>query len=614
MKKLITNILLVTVSISALACLNACDPVTPPAEDTSIDSSVGTQDTVIDTNAPPAADTNPPEADANPPEADASVLPEFRYNKSIDNIEISYDDGETWIAIGTSFDIDPSVSSYSYPVDSITKLPGTIADKTNKYISADNEKGGYHGGLIDLSSLNYSHVQLVRNSNGRELGYAFLTENLTLNSNPSYASGYTHCVWDPSSSVVLEIPSNAKYLYVYYNSEANIHLPSAVTFLSSYSNPLKNESAKEYVYPLEKLDLISGYVNSANFFTDSTSKKSALINVDNSSFNTVTLRKNADADTMTYAFVGDEIYAGNPLCYSAGYTGVVTTSEDSITVKIPDNARYLFVSYKNGSAILLPAEIRFSKEAYEVNANSVRIATWNIGHYSLGNKPNSTLEDTQLAMQSAYYKDYINNAIDADIIFLNEYSKNFTKGGNPAKNTIFADYNKVVYEGPQYGYSCNAVYSRIEISTPQKHELKCNETAGKISVHDVKATDYYFVTTDLVINGTTVKLVSAHLAFDGEGSKDVVINQFKEIIEYCNQFEHVVLLGDWNVGSFSEFDLFTEAGYTLANADKNMATYNSGSSLDNIIYKGVTVSDFGLAGTDLSDHYALYCTITVEKE
>lgn len=613
MKKLITLILVATLGISTLACLSACDPVVPPADDTATDSNTDTHDTVVDTT-PPDADTDSPNADTDSPEADASVLPEFRYNKSIDNIEISYDEGETWIAIGTSFDIDPSITSYSYPVDNIKKLSGTIADKTNKYISADNDKGGYHGGLIDLSNLNYSHVQLVRNSNGRELGYAFLSASLTLNSSPSYASGYSHCVWDPSASVVLEIPSNAKYLYVYYNSEANIHLPSSVTFLSAYSNPLNNESAKEYTYPLEKLDLISGYVNSANFFTSSTSKKSAIINIDNISFNTVTLRKNADADSMTYAFVGDEIYAGNPLCYSAGYTGVVTTSDDSITVKIPDNARYLFVSYKNGSTILLPAEIRFSKEAYEVKANSVRIATWNIGHYSLGKKPNSTLEDTQLAMQSAYYTDYINNAINADIIFLNEYSKNFTKNGNPAKNTIFKDYNKVVYEGPQLGYSCNAVYSKIDISNPEMHELECNKTAGKISVHDVRATDYYFVTTDLVINGTTVKLVSAHLAFDGEGSKDVVINQFKELIAYCNQFEHVVLLGDWNVGSFSEFDLFTEAGYTLANADKNMATYNSGSSLDNIIYKGVTVSDFGLAGTDLSDHYALYCTITVEKE
>ena len=36
-------------------------------------------------------------------------------------------------------------------------------------------------------------------------------------------------------------------------------------------------------------------------------------------------------------------------------------------------------------------------------------------------------------------------------------------------------------------------------------------------------------------------------------------------------------------------------------------------SYDNIIYKGVTVRNFALGGTKLSDHYGLYCDITVKK-
>ena len=264
----------------------------------------------------------------------------------------------------------------------------------------------------------------------------------------------------------------------------------------------------------------------------------------------------------------------------------------------------------------LPSEIKFTKETYEPeDPNSVRIATWNIGHFSMGKKPNSTLEDTQLAMMSDNFKDYINNAVDADIMFLNEYSQKFTKEKYLAKDTVFKGYDKVAYEGPQLNYSCNAVYSRIEISEPEMHEFECNKTAGTISTKGPLATDYYFVTTDLVINGATVKLVSAHLAFDGEGSENVVINQIKELIEYCEQYEHVVLLGDWNVNYFSEFELFTDAGYSLGNTDENMSTYNEpGYPLDNIIYKGVTVTDFTLAGTDLSDHYAVYCTITVNEE
>ena len=94
-------------------------------------------------------------------------------------------------------------------------------------------------------------------------------------------------------------------------------------------------------------------------------------------------------------------------------------------------------------------------------------------------------------------------------------------------------------------------------------------------------------------------------------SPDPENNVFADI---WKQYERVVLLGDWNINSFAEFGIFTDAGYTLANTDERMPTYNSGSSLDNIVYKGVNVTDFALAGTDLSDHYALYCTITVNKD
>ena len=228
----------------------------------------------------------------------------------------------------------------------------------------------------------------------------------------------------------------------------------------------------------------------------------------------------------------------------------------------------------------------------------------------MGEKANSTIEDGRVAMKSADFLDYINNAVGADIMFLNEYSQKFTKNNYYAKNTIFKDFT-TSYEGPQLNYSCNAVYSKVAISQPEKHVFECNKTAPYISPY-VKAEDYYFVTTDVAIDGKVVKLVSVHLAFDDYGSKNVVINQLNELIAYCAQYEHVVLMGDWNVGSFSEFDVLTEAGYTLANTDKNMPTYKSGSSLDNIIYKGVTVTDFTRAGTNLSDHYALYCTITVD--
>lgn len=607
MKRTISIFLALTMLIASMAALTACGgadnggvPVIGENGNWWIDG--------VDTGVSAQGPTGDTGADGDNGE---DYAPDFRYNTETQNFEISYDKGESWSEIGTSrFEGDVQTGT-PYPVENIEKLPGTIADASNKYIIANTNAGGYHGGMIDLTGMDYGFVRLERNASGNDLGYAFLKEAPVTNAEPKYATGYSYCVWDSSKSVTLEIPSDANYLYIYYNSEGDVHLPSAVSFLETYSDPLKSETETEYVYPLYNIEVLSGYVTGSNVYSASTSRLGAIIELGGTTFNTVTLKKNVAAEAITYAFMGDELYNGFTPCYAAGYTNIVTTTDSTVTVRIPDNARYLYVFYKQGSKNFLPAEIKFTKQSYgPTNPNSVRIATWNIGHFAMGEKANSTIDDGRVAMKSADFLDYINNAVGADVIFLNEYSQKFTKNNFYAKNTIFTSYS-TVYEGPQRNYSCNAVYSKVTVSQPQKHEFNCNKTAPYISPY-VEAEDYYFVTTDLVINGKTVKLVSAHLAFDDYGSTNVVINQLNELIAYCAQYEHVVLMGDWNVGSFSEFDVFTEAGYTLANTDKNMPTYKSGSSLDNIIYKGVTVTDFTLAGTNLSDHYALYCTITVE--
>lgn len=514
--------------------------------------------------------------------------PSLRYNPENEAYEISFDGGVTWTVIEnynpdanepdntpdnesetpgvnnpTNNPGDAAAQSYEYPVETVVPVAGTVAYGDDHVFKIhENTKTAF----IALEGLDYDTVSfdIADDHVDPWVCFAFLTEMPEISEVVSYADGYDTV---KSYEAAVEIPEDAKYLVVYY--------------LDDYD---------ELYYP------------------------GAIIELEGTMFNTVTMKKNASGEPITYAFMGDELYFDFTPCYAAGYTKLVSSTEDTVTVRIPDNARYLYVYNNKSSTMYLPSEIKFTKETYAAeNPNSVRIATWNIGHFSMGKKPNSTLEDTQVAMMAADFNDYINNAIDADIMFLNEYSKKFTKNTNLAKDTIFTEYD-TVYEGTQLNYSCNAVYSRIEISEPEMHVFECNKTAGTISTKGPLATDYYFVTTDLVINGTTIKLVSAHLAFDGEGSENVVVNQIYELIDYCEDYEHVVLLGDWNVNYFSEFELFTEAGYSLGNTDENMSTYNDGVySLDNIVYKGVTVTDFTLAGTNLSDHYAVYCTITVDE-
>ena len=66
----------------------------------------------------------------------------------------------------------------------------------------------------------------------------------------------------------------------------------------------------------------------------------------------------------------------------------------------------------------------------------------------------------------------------------------------------------------------------------------------------------------------------------------------------------------------SKIKLLSDAGYSMANTDPKLWTKTGGAidnhSLDNIAYKGVTISNFTCEITNLSDHYALTCTVSVD--
>lgn len=373
-------------------------------------------------------------------------------------------------------------------------------------------------------------------------------------------------------------------------------------------------------YPVSEREILDGSISvEDNVYIQDGSCCSAVINVENFVFDTVTIVK--DKNKMGYAFLAarPEAYVNMPKfpkgyapSYAAGCTGVVFSCDEQITVKIPDNARYLYIH--NSGDGYLPSAILFAKNGKALICdNSVRIATWNIGHFSLGQLPDTIISDSEFDAKSAEYEDYIYNVLNADVIALNEYSKMFT-ASNKVRDTVFSKY-PVAFEGIQKNYSCNTLYAKGNVTNIQAHEFECNKTADMESPYGIFADDYYYVTADLAIGNETVKLVSAHLAFYAGKSVNppaIVDNQIKELIEVCKAYDKVVLMGDWNC-VYNKFQLFTEAGYALANTEASLSTYSEyAGAFDNIIYKGVGIRNFGLAGTKLSDHYAIYCDIFIE--
>ena len=239
MKRIISMILTVALLACAICMLSACNGVTITNGADGAVPRIGKNGNWwidgVDTGVS-AKGENGDKGDTGAAGADSQVngedgkdasasTPKFRINAILNKIEVTYDNGETWKVAGK---IPGTAGSISYPVDKAIMLEGYL-NHEGKYVTADSR----HGAIIDLSVLKengYTTVTLERNSSGTPLQYAFIASDLVLNSKPTYTSGFTGVKSYVDQTLVLEIPSNAKYLYVTYNQLTVVSMPAAITF------------------------------------------------------------------------------------------------------------------------------------------------------------------------------------------------------------------------------------------------------------------------------------------------------------------------------------------------------------------------------------------------
>jgi len=245
-------------------------------------------------------------------------------------------------------------------------------------------------------------------------------------------------------------------------------------------------------------------------------------------------------------------------------------------------------------------------DAHNIQKPSFIIATWNLGHFSEGKKPYSTLKGTIVSSKMTEFYSLINDSIAADVICLNEYSTIFGKDENGeeclTRNVAFDGYS-VKKEGPLMGYSCNAIFGKLKIKNIKIHLFECVKPFLK---EVPRSRNYYFVTGDLYVQGRKVKLVCAH-TISSNGPLCSAMNV--EIINHCDKYDRVVLCGDWNS---LEYSVFKQAGYSLGNSGAIKTYPNKSYPLDNIMVKGLKISDTKSYESKLSDHYPLVCEMELE--
>ena len=164
----------------------------------------------------------------------------FRYNVKTERLEASYDKGETWTAISIypfvenekdeTEDDDVVVVTYEYPMSNIQK-EGCIATIDNRYVKVDD----YYGAVIALKNLDYDQVTFTPSKSMKQVRYAFLREALVVDRAPQYCQGYYEVVYTSTAvPITVDIPEDAKYLYVYYltveNKTEYNYLPTSIVF------------------------------------------------------------------------------------------------------------------------------------------------------------------------------------------------------------------------------------------------------------------------------------------------------------------------------------------------------------------------------------------------
>lgn len=290
----------------------------------------------------------------------------------------------------------------------------------------------------------------------------------------------------------------------------------------------------------------------------------------------------------------------------------------------PSDAAYLILTIVDGGggrgtwelfqlAPTLKKSLFESVEELEnaVGFAKVRVASWNLGHFSLGASSDTRITHDNYEEMRQKWAERINE-IDADIFCCCEYNTNFVNASGDdaaisARDAIFSLYRNASI-GAKNSYNQNAMFANVRF------------TGFKSVNFDNRTQARYYIVNTVNIGGKDIKVVATHLDFnqDSTGQQNRALQMQQLISDFAND-EYVIICADWNTSDGgSEFDVFANAGYKMANHGYlgDMLTYPAGdtqtSILDNIVVKGFAVNGIHLVNdATLTDHFAVYCDLTI---
>lgn len=200
-----------------------------------------------------------------------------------------------------------------------------------------------------------------------------------------------------------------------------------------------------------------------------------------------------------------------------------------------------------------------------------------------------------------------------------------TYGGfRTTRDTIFSQFGNSFLRGSSNYAKC--VFSRLGAFSAEQRTFTVQPERN-------------YIIADIEVGGVPVRFAVAHLQFTpNNGSADtyrqIRYDEMDELMAQCADFDHAVILGDFNVFSPSEYSRISNAGYVCANHGYlgDLPSYTGSPSspgesnvLDNICVKGFNISNIHVEDAaiyrdingvrtryPLSDHNPIWCDLTMK--
>lgn len=274
------------------------------------------------------------------------------------------------------------------------------------------------------------------------------------------------------------------------------------------------------------------------------------------------------------------------------------------TAKKDDN--YLVFNVVGGSGSVFSWHYRierFFQRSVEDSFVRIKVGTWNVGGFSMGYQPTTTILPDEKESKKIQYREFI-NSVGLDVLGVCEDEENFCTDGTKSRDIVWNCFDNKI-QGTKIGYNMNSIYSNgVKIISSRKVFFTGDDAYR------------YFTEIKVRASGKEFFIVESHNDWSNVDNR---LAQFNQLIETYQNEERVVIMGDFNFQdkTLEEVPIFLNAGYTAALCDyigfKVTRPYN-GRCIDNIFAKGFLVENVKVYdSSELSDHNLVSCVLVLKN-